>query len=352
MRHCKIIHRSAYIWDRPALGPAHPLIHCVPWDLSPWKRRLRREADHSPQPTAEVKSAWSYTSTPPSVFIISYSVKHKENMMFTYNESLKMTRELTTSLFRLRFKLSHLTGAPEGKTKTRSLVIKNWLLSICTSKDHCGECIGKLHTRMQTYRRNVAFPRGGCCKLNVTLQGEPKPPPPPQFHELHAWIVWSAGRQQAGTASSSPFTWHSIHTQSMETLCLQQRNKCTFMQFLQHNNSSNSRRLWNLSRQYITITKISHHWTLTWASEVSLTTIFCRIHILILYSYLYVSFPHQGPSITVITYSVSSSLPVFQSRFCVHIRGKTQLDITRMCIQKFPDWPPGTRTANGTALCH
>jgi hypothetical protein len=21
------------------------------------------------------------------------------------------------------------------------------------------------------------------------------------------------------------------------------------------------------------------------------------------------------------------------------------------CIQKFPDWPPGTRTANGTALC-
>jgi hypothetical protein len=22
------------------------------------------------------------------------------------------------------------------------------------------------------------------------------------------------------------------------------------------------------------------------------------------------------------------------------------------CIQKFPDWPPGARTANGTALCH
>jgi uncharacterized phage protein gp47/JayE len=21
-------------------------------------------------------------------------------------------------------------------------------------------------------------------------------------------------------------------------------------------------------------------------------------------------------------------------------------------IQKFPDWPPGARTANGTALCH
>jgi len=22
------------------------------------------------------------------------------------------------------------------------------------------------------------------------------------------------------------------------------------------------------------------------------------------------------------------------------------------CIQNFPDWPPGTRIANGTALCH
>jgi hypothetical protein len=27
----------------------------------------------------------------------------------------------------------------------------------------------------------------------------------------------------------------------------------------------------------------------------------------------------------------------------LHIRG---------CIQKFPDWPPGASTANGTALCH
>jgi len=25
--------------------------------------------------------------------------------------------------------------------------------------------------------------------------------------------------------------------------------------------------------------------------------------------------------------------------------------IVRGCAQKFPDWPPGARTANGTALC-
>jgi hypothetical protein len=24
----------------------------------------------------------------------------------------------------------------------------------------------------------------------------------------------------------------------------------------------------------------------------------------------------------------------------------------RGCMQKFPDWPPGARAANGTALCH
>jgi hypothetical protein len=24
----------------------------------------------------------------------------------------------------------------------------------------------------------------------------------------------------------------------------------------------------------------------------------------------------------------------------------------QVCIEKFPDWPPGARTANGTALCH
>jgi hypothetical protein len=24
----------------------------------------------------------------------------------------------------------------------------------------------------------------------------------------------------------------------------------------------------------------------------------------------------------------------------------------RACIQKFPDWPPGAVTANGTAVCH
>jgi hypothetical protein len=27
-------------------------------------------------------------------------------------------------------------------------------------------------------------------------------------------------------------------------------------------------------------------------------------------------------------------------------------NVLRGCIQTFPDWPPGVRTANGTDLCH
>jgi len=31
---------------------------------------------------------------------------------------------------------------------------------------------------------------------------------------------------------------------------------------------------------------------------------------------------------------------------------KTKIGYIRGCIHKFPDWPPGAITANGTALCH
>jgi hypothetical protein len=47
-----------------ALGPTQPPIQWVPGALSPDVKRLEREADHSPSSGAEVKNAWSYTSTP------------------------------------------------------------------------------------------------------------------------------------------------------------------------------------------------------------------------------------------------------------------------------------------------
>jgi len=38
---------------------------------------------------------------------------------------------------------------------------------------------------------------------------------------------------------------------------------------------------------------------------------------------------------------------------CYSIKLRIKLNIElRGCIQKFPNWPPGARTANGTAVCH
>jgi len=34
------------------------------------------------------------------------------------------------------------------------------------------------------------------------------------------------------------------------------------------------------------------------------------------------------------------------------VSGRRHSVAIRGCIQKFRDWPPGARTANGTALCH
>jgi hypothetical protein len=53
--------------SRPALRPTQPPIRWVPAIRSPSIKRPRREADHSPSSSAEVKNEWSYTSIPPYV---------------------------------------------------------------------------------------------------------------------------------------------------------------------------------------------------------------------------------------------------------------------------------------------
>jgi hypothetical protein len=55
--------------SRPALGSIQPPIQWVPGDLSPGVKLPRREADHSPPASAEVKKMWIYTSTPLYVFM-------------------------------------------------------------------------------------------------------------------------------------------------------------------------------------------------------------------------------------------------------------------------------------------
>jgi hypothetical protein len=50
----------------------------------PGVKRPGREADHSPQSSAVVKNAWSYTSTPQYVFMAWCFVKQRDNFTFTY----------------------------------------------------------------------------------------------------------------------------------------------------------------------------------------------------------------------------------------------------------------------------
>jgi hypothetical protein len=47
---------------------------------------MRREADHLPPSSSEVKKAWSYTSTLQYVFMAWCLVKHRDNFIFTFLE--------------------------------------------------------------------------------------------------------------------------------------------------------------------------------------------------------------------------------------------------------------------------
>jgi hypothetical protein len=58
-----------YRSSRPALGPTPPSIQWAPGVLSQGVKRSRREADHSPPTSAEVKKIWIYTSTPPDTLM-------------------------------------------------------------------------------------------------------------------------------------------------------------------------------------------------------------------------------------------------------------------------------------------
>jgi hypothetical protein len=53
----------------PAVGPTQPPIQRAPWALSSGLKRPGREPDHLPLTSAEIKKMWSYTSTPPYVFM-------------------------------------------------------------------------------------------------------------------------------------------------------------------------------------------------------------------------------------------------------------------------------------------
>jgi hypothetical protein len=60
-------------------------------------KRPRREADHSPPSRAEFKNTWSYTSTPPYIFMIWCLVKQKD----AFNLIMEIRTIYDTSFFPL-----------------------------------------------------------------------------------------------------------------------------------------------------------------------------------------------------------------------------------------------------------
>jgi hypothetical protein len=70
------------IASRPALGLTEPPIQWIQGYPSPAVKRPGREADHSPLSSAEVKNAWTCTSTPQYVFTVWCLVKHRDNFTF------------------------------------------------------------------------------------------------------------------------------------------------------------------------------------------------------------------------------------------------------------------------------
>jgi hypothetical protein len=66
--------------SRPALRSTKRPIRWVFGAVSPGVKWSGREYDHLPLSSADVKSAWSYTSTPPYVFTAWSLVKHRDTL--------------------------------------------------------------------------------------------------------------------------------------------------------------------------------------------------------------------------------------------------------------------------------
>jgi hypothetical protein len=106
-----------------ALVSTQPPIQWVPGAISVGVQRPGREADHSPPSNAEVKNAWSYTSTPQYVFMAWCLAKHRDiftlvvvaifslqvfnglsflNHISTYHKAVSSVRGTTGRTFRNR----------------------------------------------------------------------------------------------------------------------------------------------------------------------------------------------------------------------------------------------------------
>jgi hypothetical protein len=70
--------------SRSALRSIQPPIQWVPAVLYTGIKRQRREADHSPPISAEVKKTWIYTSTPPYAFMAQRLICQAQRQLYLY----------------------------------------------------------------------------------------------------------------------------------------------------------------------------------------------------------------------------------------------------------------------------
>jgi hypothetical protein len=68
-------------YQRPFAGDE--AIQRVPGTPSPEVKRPRREANHSPLSSADVKNAWNYTFISPNVFMAWCLIKRRDTFTFT-----------------------------------------------------------------------------------------------------------------------------------------------------------------------------------------------------------------------------------------------------------------------------
>jgi len=76
--------RTEFWFERLTLGPTQTPIQWVPGALSLGVKLLGREADNLPPSSADIKNAWTCTSTPPispHVVVLSW-IKHRDNSYF------------------------------------------------------------------------------------------------------------------------------------------------------------------------------------------------------------------------------------------------------------------------------
>jgi hypothetical protein len=69
--------------------PPQLLIQCAPRVLHSEMKTPQSDCYHYPQSSGEVKNAWSFTSTPPHVFMLWYFIKHRGNFTFSFLKNLK-----------------------------------------------------------------------------------------------------------------------------------------------------------------------------------------------------------------------------------------------------------------------